>query len=285
MSCVTSRIVAPCSFASACIRRRPRGRDAVERGGGLVGQHDGWIAHQRPGDRDTLSLPTREFVGALVDVRARPTASSIERARRRSSPRGSGGGPEPELDVLGRRQRGEQVVLLKMKPMRRRTRSSVPALAPFSSCEHSYAARLRGAQCADQRQQRCLARARRSVTMMISRTGSWPTRRTGSGGAARPCRSGGRAARRRRVPPRSSEHSAGSSLRTLRNARNPDSAQTASMMPNTSSERLSSCASGSRVGAGGDAVKVGRRRGARDEASTASIAACCSTMPDTKPLR
>ena len=225
-------------------------RDAVERGGRLVGEHDGRIAHERPRDRDALPLAAREFVGALVDVRAE--ADRLEH-RARAAPqlaaREAAGGPQPELDVLGRRERGEQVVLLEDEAdaaahaLERARVGAVQFLA-----EHAHAARLRGAQRADQRQQRRLARARR------------PRDDDDLAGRDR-----GRhveqdlAAQRalavvvlesldddglRGAHPNTS---AGSSLRTLRNARNPDSAQTASMMPNTSSERSTVMCSGSRV--------------------------------------
>ncbi len=206
-------------------------------------------------DRPRAPARSRRAAAGRPRVRAarlstcapRPTASSIERARRRSSPRGKRPvGPEPELDVLGRRERGEQVVLLEDEAdaaahaLERARVGAVQLLA-----EHAHAARLRGAQRADQRQQRRLARARRPRDDDdLAGRDRGRRRRTGSGGAARPCRSGGSS--RSTTTGCAVAHpntSAGSSLRTLRKARNPDSAQTASMMPNTTQRAVdASCA-------------------------------------------
>ena len=89
LSWVTSRIVVPCSLASALHAVDDlAARLLVERGGRLVGQHHGRLGDQRARDRHALALAAGELLGLVCMCSPRPTASSIvERAPLRSSAR------------------------------------------------------------------------------------------------------------------------------------------------------------------------------------------------------
>jgi hypothetical protein len=62
------------------------GRGGVEVAGGLVGQHQRRLQHQRAGDGHALLHAARQLARPLVHGRARPTAAS-RRARARAAPR------------------------------------------------------------------------------------------------------------------------------------------------------------------------------------------------------
>jgi hypothetical protein len=112
-------------------------------------------------------------VGALVDVRAE--ADSFEH-RARAAPqlaaREAAGRPQPELDVLGRRERREQVVLLENEadaPAHALERTRV-CVVQFLS-QHPHATRLRGAQAPISVSSVVLPEPDGPVTMMISPAG------------------------------------------------------------------------------------------------------------------
>ena len=50
-------------------------RLAVEISGGLVGEDDGRVVHERPGDRNALLLAAREFTWLVVEPVAQPDFS------------------------------------------------------------------------------------------------------------------------------------------------------------------------------------------------------------------
>ena len=88
-------------------------RLGVERGGRLVGQDERRAVDQGPGDRDPLPLAAREVGRRIGEPVAQPELGEQPRrtagsSRRRGRRLERGGHP----DVLDRRQRAEQVVLL-----------------------------------------------------------------------------------------------------------------------------------------------------------------------------
>jgi hypothetical protein len=144
LSWVTSRIVVPCSAPAPSCGRRPRGPTACR---------------ARPWARRPAASPARPPARARSPragagrptaarracrrARPRPTPRASRRARRRSA-RGAAGDAQPELDVLERGQRAEQVVLLEDEAdppahalERRRLRaprSSSPSTRTLPSC-------------------------------------------------------------------------------------------------------------------------------------------------------
>jgi len=284
---VTSRgCPPPDSFASACIPVTPRGPRPVRARRWARRPHDGRIAHQRPGDRDTLShAHPRVSLARLSTCAAEADRSSIERARRRSSPRGKRPvGPEPSSTFSVAVSAAEQVVLLEDEPMRAHTleRACVGTFQSWPStlrCPDCAARMRRSAS------QRCLARARRSrddddlADGIVADTSNRIWR------ASAPCRSGGRAARRRRVPPRSSETSAGSSLPHLAQCQEPDSAQTASMMRIRAASCVYRHVQGGRVAPA--ATRKGEPTPRRPDGSPAPRVSqpCCRHDAGHEPLR
>ena len=222
----------------------------VERRRGLVGQHDRGVADQRARDRDALALAARQLVGALVDVRAE--ADRLEHRLgppAQLGPRMAPGGPQAELDVLRRGERGQQVVLLEDEAdaAAHLLEGGLVRTAQFLA-EDADAARLRGAQRADQREQRRLARARRpGDDDDLARR---DRRRHVEQDLAAQRAFAVVVVERLDDDGRDGAHpntSAGSSLRTLRSARNPATTQTSSISPNTVSPRSTVMCSGSRV--------------------------------------
>ena len=62
--------------------RRRRGR--VEVAGGLVGEHERRLAHDRASDRDALTLPARHLRRAVIQAMTQP--HSFQRRDRPSTP-------------------------------------------------------------------------------------------------------------------------------------------------------------------------------------------------------
>jgi hypothetical protein len=133
--------------------------DGVERAGGLVGEQQGALADDRPGDRDPLALAAGELV--RVAVRALGDVELLERLERRRARRLRADSVELERQggVLGRRQPGEQVEVLEdvadrppphRRPVRARDAREVDALD-----EHLAAGRV--LEAAGDRQERALA--------------------------------------------------------------------------------------------------------------------------------
>ena len=136
-----------------------RVESVVERGGGLVGEHQLRPVRQRPRDRDALPLAAGQRARLVVDAMAEPEplqhrdAAAAHFRRRKLA-----GQLQRHLDVLVGRQRLEQIVHLEDEP------DLAPHADQFAraemrqvAAEHLEPALLQRAQRADQRQQRGLS--------------------------------------------------------------------------------------------------------------------------------
>src|SRR5579862_1933409 len=135
----------------------------VERGGRLVGQDDARPSAERARNRDPLLLPARELIRELRRMLGEADAGEdLVRARADRAGCLAVLALHRHLDVLAGGQRVEQVVMLKdVADLPPHTHEiglgGVAQLVP----EHAQASGLRGAERADQREERRLPRPRR----------------------------------------------------------------------------------------------------------------------------
>ena len=135
LSCVTIRIVAPCSRASACIRSTTSRPETLS--SDAVGSSASTMAGLPASARAIATRwrwPPDIALGRLSACAPSPTASSIPSARRRSSARTCRPpARSPSSTFSAAVSAPSRLCCWKMKPIRRRTSSRRAPSAPFSS--------------------------------------------------------------------------------------------------------------------------------------------------------
>ena len=220
----------------------------VERGGGLVGEHDARITRERAGDGHALPLSAGELIGAPIGMGLEPDRAQHAEGAFTHLRFGTGVlVHERHLDVAPRGERVEEVVRLEdvadLPPHGHERR---PVRIAQLSAQHAQAAGLRGAQRPDQREQRRLPRSR-GARHDDDLAGSDVE---GDALEHRRRPRGVRVADVFGVDDGLGAHrkmSAGSALSSLRSARAPERQHMAKVSPRTRSASLASSTSGSPV--------------------------------------
>ena len=81
----------------------------VEVGGGLVGEQDGWVVGQRPGDRHPLLLAAGQVARLVLDAVGQPDLVEQLQGACPGRPRSDAGASQRHLHVLGRAEAREEI--------------------------------------------------------------------------------------------------------------------------------------------------------------------------------